>query len=153
MSLLLTNAQDFQAMLNNVPISEDEQDVSYDVESLFSNIPIKDTIDFICEEIYVHKELEPIYKQPILKKLLYKITTECTFSTIGRFWKQVDGVSMGGTLSVVLSDCFMNKIERDIILPLKPKFYRRFFDDTYRRKKKNEPKELFSKMSSIRTSI
>ena len=43
-------------MLNNVPISEDEEDVSYDVESLFTNIPLKDTIDFICEEIYVHKK-------------------------------------------------------------------------------------------------
>ena len=38
-------------MLNNVPISEDEEDVSYDVESLFTNVPIKETIDFICEEI------------------------------------------------------------------------------------------------------
>ena len=46
---------------------------------------------------------------------------------------------MGGTLSVTLSDCFINKMERDIVLPLKPKFYRRFVDDTYRRRKKNEP--------------
>ena len=36
------------------------------------------------------------------------------------------GVSMGGTLSVILSDCFMNKIEIDIVFPLKPKFYPRF---------------------------
>ena len=54
---------------------------------------------------------------------------------------------MGGTLSVTLSDCFMNKMERDIILPLKPKFYRRFVDDTY------EPDELFSKMNSYHPNI
>ena len=30
---------------------EDEEDVSYDVESLFTNIPINETIDFICDEI------------------------------------------------------------------------------------------------------
>ena len=47
-------------MLNNVPIFEDEEDVSYDVESIFIYIPIKDTIDFICDEIYVHKKLETI---------------------------------------------------------------------------------------------
>ena len=40
-------------MLNNVPISED---VSYDVESLFTNAPSKETVDFICEEIYVQKK-------------------------------------------------------------------------------------------------
>ena len=26
---------------------------------------------------------------------------------------------MGGILSVILSDCFMNKMERDIVLPLR----------------------------------
>ena len=56
------NMQDFPALLNNVPIFADE-DVSYEIESLFTNIPIKDTTDFICEEIYVHKKLEPICKK------------------------------------------------------------------------------------------
>ena len=53
---------------------------------------------------------------------------------------------MGGTPSVItLSDCFMNKIERYVVMPLKSKFYRRFIDDTYRRRKKNEPDEVFFK--------
>ena len=101
------NTQDFPSMLNHVPISEDEY-VSYNVKSLFTNITIKDTIDFICEEIYVHKKLEPICKNSIFKKLLHKLAKECTFSATGKLRKQVDGVSMGGTLSVTLSDCFMN---------------------------------------------
>ena len=40
---VINNTQDFQAMLNNVPISEDEEDVSYDVESLFTNIHLSKT--------------------------------------------------------------------------------------------------------------
>ena len=111
---VINNTQDFQAMLNNAPISEDK-DVSYDAELLFTNIPIKETIGFICENIFVHKKLEPICKQFIFKKLLYKLTMECTFSATRKLCKQVDGVSMGGTLSVILSDCFMNKMERDIV--------------------------------------
>ena len=34
---------------------------------------------------------------------------------------------MGDTLSITFSDCFMNKLER-CVLPLQPKFYRRFID-------------------------
>ena len=49
---------------------------------------------------------------------------ECTFSAIGKRQKQVDGVSMGGTFSVILSDCFINKMERDITLPFKTKILR-----------------------------
>ena len=47
----------------------------------------------------------------------------------------------------------MNKMERDVVLSLKLKFYRRFVDDTYRRRKKNEPDELFSKMNSYHLNI
>ena len=93
-------------MLNNVPLFEDEEDVSYNVESLFTNIPIKETINFICDEIYNRKKLEPICKESIFKKLPYKLTTECTFSVAGRLWKQIDGVATGGTLSVTLLDFF-----------------------------------------------
>ena len=36
---------------------------------------------------------------------------------------------------------------------MKPKYYCRFVDDTYRRRKKNEPDELFSKMNSFHPNI
>ena len=50
---IINDTQDFPAMLNNASISEDEEDVSYDAESLFTNIPIKDTIDlFVRKYMY-----------------------------------------------------------------------------------------------------
>ena len=146
---VINNTQDFPSMLNRVELSEDEEDVSYDVESLFTNIPINETIDFICDEIYIHKKLQPICKRSIFKKLLLKLTTECKFSVNEQLFKQIDVFSMGGTLSVVLSDYFMNKMEKDAVIPFKPKFYKRFFD-IYRRRKRNEPDELFDKIIVIR---
>ena len=89
----------------------------------------------------------------IFKKLLLKLTTECTFSINDQLRKQIDGFSMGGTLSVVSSDCFMNKMEKDVVIPFKPKFYKRFVDDIYRRRKRNEPEELFDKMNSYHPNI
>ena len=44
-------------MLNRVEMSEDEEYVSYNVESIFTNIPINETIDFICDEICIDKNL------------------------------------------------------------------------------------------------
>ena len=119
---VITNIQKFPSMLINVPLSEDKVDVSYDVESLLTNISIKETIDFICDESYNCKKLKPICKQSIFKKLLHKLTTECTLSVTGRLCKQIDGVAMGGTLSVTLSDCFMNKMEKDVVIPSQTEF-------------------------------
>ena len=47
---------------------------------LFANIPIKNTIDFFSNEIYVQKKLESIDKKSIFKKLLYQFTKECLFT-------------------------------------------------------------------------
>ena len=64
---LINNTQDFPSMLNRVKMLEDEEDVSYDVKSLFTNIPINETINFIRDEIYIHKKLQPISKRSILR--------------------------------------------------------------------------------------
>ena len=83
-------------MKNLPPLESDEQYVSYDVESLFTNIPLIDTINFILDEIYVNKKLQPICSRLIFKRLLMKLTTESTFIFNGTFYKQTDGCAMGG---------------------------------------------------------
>ena len=54
---------------------KDEEDVSYDVESLCTSIPTDDKIQCICDEIYENNKLEPICKRSNFEKLLRKITT------------------------------------------------------------------------------
>ena len=62
-------------MFNTLLLSKDKTVVNYYVEYLFKNISIKETIDFIYDEIYDRKKLKPICKQSTFKKLLYKLTT------------------------------------------------------------------------------
>ena len=57
-----TNIQQFPSMLNKLPLFEDQKDISYDAESLFTNIPIKETINFIGNKVYNHKKLNPVCK-------------------------------------------------------------------------------------------
>ena len=45
---------------------------------------------------------------------------------------------MGGLISVVLSDIFMCKMELDVIVPAKPIFYKRYVNDVYLRRNKND---------------
>ena len=43
-------------MLSNLlPLLDDEKDVFYDVECLFTNIPIKDAREYIIEYIYIKR--------------------------------------------------------------------------------------------------
>ena len=96
-------------------LQDDEAHVSYDVDSLFTNIPIEETINYITEQIHLHKNLAPICSKLISRRLVIKIPTECTYKFKSRFLKQVTGFTMGGRQSVTFSDIYMVKIENRFV--------------------------------------
>ena len=55
---------------------------------------------------------------------------------------------MGGPISAVLLDIYVWKMEEDIVAPSKPHFYKRYVDDTYVRRKKNETDEFYNALNS-----
>ena len=78
----IDDTQSFPSMLKQqTPLSLDEEYVSYDVESLFTNIPVDETISYIINEIY-QKKLPQICSKTILKRLLYKLTTKSRLNLI-----------------------------------------------------------------------
>ena len=140
-------------MLSSIPpLQDDEENASYDVESLFTNILIKERISYIIEQIYAHKMLTPICSKLIFTRLLIKLATECTFKFNNRFLKQVDGCTMGGPLSVTFSDIYMVKMENDVVIPSKPIFYHRFVDDIYSRLKLGD-NILFDQLNSYHPNM
>ena len=118
---MISDTLSFPDILRENPLDSNEEYVSYDVDSLFTSIPLGETIDFTLDEIYVQKKLEPFCKKSVFKKLLNKLCKGCTFLVDGKLIRQVDGCPMGGPISVVLSNIFCVKIEFDVVKPLKPK--------------------------------
>ena len=51
---------------------------------------------------------------------------------------------MGGAISGVMSDIHVNRLEKELVMPLKPKFYESYIDDTITMRKKNRDFDEFS---------
>ena len=101
----INDSHKLPSILSSIPpLQDDKQDVSYAVESLFTNIPTGETISYITEHIYVHKKLKPICLKLIFRRLLTKLVREYISKFHSRFLKQVDGCTMGGPLSITFSD-------------------------------------------------
>ena len=95
---MLDDTLKFPDLLRKLPPKGlDEEDVSYDVEALFTSIPIDETIDFIIKEIYEKEVIKPLCKRLIFKRLLKRLTSGCTFSANGSLIRQLDGCPIGGT--------------------------------------------------------
>ena len=135
------------------PLAPDEEYVSYDVESLFTNIPVHETIDYILDEIYVKKKLPELCKRSIFKKLLLKLTCENVFMFNDQFYRQINGCTMGGPLSVIMANIYMTKLEIDVVIPMAPPFYKRFIDDIITRRKRDTPDLLLDQMKAYHPKI
>ena len=80
-------------MLSSIPPLQDGVvDVSYDIDSLFTNIPVEETINYIIEQICAHKMLVSICSKLIFRRLLIKLAAKCDF-------KQVNDCTVGVSLS------------------------------------------------------
>ena len=92
--------------------------VSYDVTSLFTNIPLQETIDIAINLIFNHNLNLNITKKE-LKKLFLFATSQTHFIFNSKIYNQIDGVAMGFHESKWLNEYNLNK----------PKFYLRYIDD------------------------
>ena len=81
------------------------------------------------------------------------MTKESDFSGNNWLIKQIYGCPMGGPISVVFSDLYMCKMKEDVVKPLKPRFYKRYVDDTYVKRKCNESDTLFDALNSYHANI
>ena len=80
-----------------------------DVDSLFTNVPVTETIDIIRHNVYQHQTLPPpTFPMNLLKKLLLACTTKSPFLHVDNsLYLQAGGVSMGSPLGVTLANFYM----------------------------------------------
>ena len=105
--------------------------VSYDVTSLFTNIPLQGTIG-IATNLMVNYNPNLNITRKELKKLFLFATSQTCFIFNSKFHNLIDGGTMGSPLATVLANIFMgfhrSKWLNEYNLN-KPKFYLRYVDD------------------------
>ena len=104
--------------------------VSYDVTSLFTNIPLQETIDIAINVILNPNPNLNITKKG-LKKFSFLLHRRLIFFN-SKFYNQIDGVAMGSPLAPILANIFMGFYESKWLTEYnlsKPKFHLRYVDD------------------------
>ena len=105
--------------------------VSYRVISLFTNIPLRQTIEVTINLIFNHNPNLNITRKE-LKKLLLFGTLQTHFMFNSKFYNQIDEVAIGSPLAPAFAKIFMGFHESKWLNENnlnKPKFYLRYVDD------------------------
>ena len=131
--------------------------VSFDVKSLFTNVPLSKTIKVILDRVYNAKVIPTTLKKRTLKKLINDTCSKTAFMCDGTIYQQIDGVSMGASLGPVLANIIMTELERvvvdDLIKAGKIKFYARYVDDTLLLVKPDDVDEILNHFNKFHKNI
>ena len=85
----------------------EEKDVylcSFDISSLFTNVPLKETIGICAEALCKDPSSAPPIPQAVFIEVMESATSSVEFSFNNTMYKQTDGVAMGSPLDPALAN-------------------------------------------------
>ena len=108
---------------------------SLDVESLFTNIPLNETINNCVSDLHNKNLYNGKLSKRDLFKLLETATSKSSFIFDYLLYKQVDGVAMGSALGPTLANAFLCHIEKEWLdncpIYFKPVIYKKYVDGIF----------------------
>ena len=107
--------------------------VSFDIKSLFTSIPLTETIDITLHRVYNRREISTILTKNEMRKLLSLCTKNVHFTLNNEIYVQNDGVAVRSPLGPILANVFMMELENTLVPRLHQgnKKWRGYVDDTF----------------------
>ena len=130
----ITNAFEFADEIRSIPLNDEEILVSYDLTALFTNVPLRETINIPVNKAFTDDWFNQTYDIHLEKDELAQLhevaTTNQLFQFDGHLYEQTDGVAMGSPLGLLMANVFMCHLEEKLTRDgLAPSLYKTYVDD------------------------
>ena len=105
---------------------------SFDIKSLFTNVPLQETISICADSLYNNGNNPGLLKKDNFIKLMNFATNGVEFSFNNIMYRQIDGVARGSPLGPSLANIYVGYFERRLFQVVRrPSIYLRYVDDTF----------------------
>ena len=151
------NSRHFTEMMGSVHVESDEILVSFDVSSLFTNVPVGEAVSIIRERLMEDETLgdRTSLSPERIADLLEMCLRSTYFSFGGNFYEQKEGAAIGSPVSAVVANLYMEFFEELALetAPTRPRLWKRYVDDTFCILRKGSTEELLHHLNRVRLTI
>ena len=103
-----TNSLDAREILESTNLEPNENLISLDVKSLYTNVPLKEAIDIALRKLYEQNETASIARKT-MKRLLNMAVSQFHFKCNETWYVQKDGLAMGASNAVILANLWLKQ--------------------------------------------
>ena len=107
--------------LKDLEMHEGDYCMSFDIVSLFTNVPLAETIEIVANSICEQQSIAQSMPKSSLISLL-KRATSGVFTHRNELYTQTDGVAMGNPLAPTLANFFLGYLEKSLFGQLDTKY-------------------------------
>ena len=133
----------FADAIHNLKDSDNVFMSSFEISSLFTNVPLKETINICADTLYCDdSDAQPFISKDVFIELMKSVTSGVEFSFNDIIYKQTDGVAMGSPLGPVLANIFVGFYEEKL-------FFQTSKPSKYFKEYQNLPTKLSPSFSQI----
>ena len=129
---------------------------SFNISSLFTNVPLKETINICADALYCNNsDAQPLISKAVFIELMKSATSGVDFSFNDIMYKQTDGVAMVSPLGPALANIFFGFYEEKLFSQKsKPSTYFRYVDDTFAMfRNEEESNNFFKQLNCLHPSL
>ena len=99
-----TSTKKIADKLSTIELEENEEIISFDIVSLYTNVPVEEAIEVCTDLLYSGEHQLPPVDKETFKELLRLCTCDALMQTHDGFYRQTDGLAMGSPPAPLLAN-------------------------------------------------
>ena len=137
--------------ISGIQLANDEELVSFDVSSLYTNVPLMESIEVCADLLFRDTINSPSIDKTTFVELAMIASCNVIMSTHDGYYRQKDGLAMGSPPAPHLANGWMSKF--DDIIKGESKLFARYMDDILREIKRSETDQKLAEINNLHPNL